>query len=211
MSIDELINSPDGIRASIEIENALNRKKIALLHTIYDEIIARTSEEERLNYDLILNDPWDYKKAIEEYYYHKLASSTYPAVTYNLGQIEKDQNGNEYYLIIRFEIGWRAYLGYAIMKRDKEGNLFTENYPSSQLIEKAKSLLIDSSQFQQKKGDWWLYWEYITSSNQDVTENEPNFRQLNEAYILLYNEQNRRDFVDKVIEMLKKFVSNAKL
>jgi len=210
MSIDELINSPDGIRASIEIENALNRKKIALLHTIFEEIIARTGEEEKLNYDPILNNPWDYKKAIEEYYFHRLASSTYPAITYNLGQIEKDQNGNEYYLIIRFEICWKAYIGYAIMKRDKEGNLFTENYPSSQLIELAKSLLVDSSQFQQKKGDWWLYWEYITSSNQDVTENEPDFRQLNEAYLLLYNEQNRRDFVDKVMEMLKKFVNNAK-
>ena len=210
MTIDELINSPDGIKASIEIENALNRKKIALMHTIYDEIIDRTGKEEKLNYDPILNDPWDYKKAIEEYYFHKLASSTYPAITYNLGQIEKDQNGNEYYLIIRFEIGWRAYIGYAIMRRDKERNLFTENYPSSQLIEKAKSLLIDSSQVQQKTGDWWLYWEYITSSNQDISENEPNFRQLNEAYLLLYNEPNRRDFVDKVSEMLKKFVSNAK-
>ncbi len=210
MKIEELMDSSDGIKAAMEIEEALNRKKTGLLHSIYDEIITKTAKETDLYYDPKLNEPWDYKEAIDEYHTHKLSYSTYPAITYNLGRIDKRDNGDEFYFILRYEIEWSAYIGYAIMKRDKNGDIYTENNPSEELLIKSKNILIDSSEIKHKKDSWWLHWEYITSSNQKLTENEPNFRKYNEAYLLLYDKDKRTDFVNKAVEMLKKFYSNVK-
>lgn len=57
MGIDQMLDSPDSMRAAIEIENALNRKKTDLMMTIYNEIIDKVSEDSRFNFDKRLNDP----------------------------------------------------------------------------------------------------------------------------------------------------------
>lgn len=204
MKIDKLIDSSDGMRAAMEIEKSINRKKTALLHTIFEEIIERTSLEGGFHYDPILNEPWDYKKGLDEYYSRRRSSSTYPALTYNLGLLDRLDDGMEYYFILRFEIEWRSYVGFAIMRRDKNGELFTEDKPSEKLMEKVKGMMVNPNQINASK-DWWLYWEYITSNNQEATENEPDFRSMNDAYLALYDKKERDVFVEQVLHMLKKF------
>ena len=206
MKIDELIDSSDGMRAAMEIEKSIVRKKTALLHTIFEEIIERTSLEAGFHYDPILNEPWDYKKGLDEYYFRKTSSSTYPALTYNLGLLDQLRNGTEYYFILRFEIEWRPYVGFAIMRRDKNGELFPEHEPSEKLMVKAKGMMKNPDQINYLTSEgWWLYWEYITSNNQDATENEPDFRTMNDAYLALYDKKERDAFVEQVLHMLKKF------
>ena len=56
----------------------------------------------------------------------------------------------------------------------------------------------------------WLYWEYITSNNQDTTDDEPEFRSMNDAYLALYDSAKRTEYVDRVVDMLKKFMDNLK-
>ena len=204
MKIDELIDSADGMRAAMEIERSIDRKKTALLHTIFEEIIEKTKDEQIFNYDPVLNEPWDYKKGLNEYYSRRRSSSTYPALTYNLGLLDSSSDGTEHYFILRFEIEWRPYVGFAIMRRNKDGELFTEDKPSDELIAKVKSMVVNPDQVNYSK-DWWLYWEYITSNNQDATENEPDFRTMNDAYLALYDKKDRDAFVDQVLHMLKKF------
>lgn len=209
MGIDEMINSSDGVKAAMEIEKSLNRKKTSLILTIYEEILTRTSKEIIFYFDPKLNEPWDYKQAIKEYYLKKTSSSTYPALTYNLGLLESLDEGAEYYLILRYEIGWCSYAGLAIMKRDKDGNLFTVDNPSEELVNKAKLLLKDSSQVSSGK-DWWLYWEYVCSNNTKKVANEPDFRNMNEAYLALFDEDGRKKYVDQVIDLLRKIGNNIK-
>ena len=55
MGIDQLLDSPDGMRAAIEIENALNRKKTDLMLAIYSEIKDKVSKDNRFNFDKRLN------------------------------------------------------------------------------------------------------------------------------------------------------------
>ena len=210
MQIKDMIDSPDGIKAAIEIENAFAEKKVALMEGIYDEIISRISMEGCLDYDPRLNQPWDYKKGIKEYYLRRQSSSTYPALTYNLGLLDTTASGDEYYFIIRYEIEWYSYVGLAIMRRDKEGDLFSENNPSKDLVNKAKEMLKDPDLICQTKKSWWLYWEYITSNNQDKSNNEPDFRNMNDAYISLYSDRYRSEYINQVVDMLLKFKSFLK-
>lgn len=209
MSIDEMINSPEGMKAAMEIEKSINRKKTALLHKIFEDIIRKVAAETDLNYDPKLNQSWDYKKGLDDYYSRRRSSSTYPALTYNMGQLDVTNDGTEHYLIIRFEVEWRPYVGFAIMRRNKAGEIFTEDKPSEDLIAKAKAKMVNPNLIAYDK-DWWLYWEYVISNNQEISDNEPEFRNMNEAYLSLYDENNRSDFVDSVVSMLKKFSRNVK-
>ena len=208
MGIDQMLDSPDSMRAAIEIENALNRKKTDLMMTIYNEIIDKVSEDSRFNFDKRLNDPWDYTVGIKEYYSRKISSSTYPALTYNLGLIDKDPDGREYYLIIRYEIEWRSYVGFSIMDIKGE-TLSMIDKPSDDLLKKAQALLKNPDILKSNKS-CWLYWEYITSNNQDATDDEPEFRSMNDAYLALYDSAKRTEYVDRVVDMLKKFMDNMK-
>lgn len=208
MGIDQMLDSPDSMRAAIEIENALNRKKTDLMMTIYNEIIDKVSEDSRFNFDKRLNDPWDYTVGIKEYYSRKISSSTYPALTYNLGLIDKDPDGREYYLIIRYEIEWRSYVGFSIMDIKGE-TLSLIDKPSDDLLKKAQGLLKNPDILKSNKS-CWLYWEYITSNNQDATDDEPEFRSMNDAYLALYDSAKRTEYVDRVVDMLKKFMDNMK-
>ena len=208
MGIDQLLDSPDGMRAAIEIENALNRKKTDLMLAIYSEIKDKVSKDNRFNFDKRLNDPWDYTVGIKEYYSRKISSSTYPALTYNLGLIDKDQDGKEYYLILRYEIEWRSYVGFSIMDIKGE-TLSMIDKPSDDLLKKAQALLKNPDILKSNKS-CWLYWEYITSNNQDATDDEPEFRSMNDAYLALYDSAKRTEYVDRVVDMLKKFMDNLK-
>ena len=208
MGIDQLLDSPDGMRAAIEIENALNRKKTDLMLAIYSEIKDKVSKDNRFNFDKRLNDPWDYTVGIKEYYSRKISSSTYPALTYNLGLIDKDQDGKEYYLILRYEIEWRSYVGFSIMDIKGE-TLSMIDKPSDDLLKKAQALLKNPDILKSNKS-CWLYWEYITSNNQDATDDEPEFRSMNDAYLALYDSTKRTEYVDRVVDMLKKFMDNLK-
>ena len=208
MGIDQLLDSPDGMRAAIEIEDALSRKKTDLMMTIYNEIKDKVSKDNRFNFDKRLNDPWDYTVGIKEYYSRKISSSTYPGLTYNLGLIDKDQDGKEYYLILRYEIEWRSYVGFSIMDIKGE-TLSMIDKPSDDLLKKAQALLKNPDILKSNKS-CWLYWEYITSNNQDATDDEPEFRSMNDAYLALYDSAKRTEYVDRVVDMLKKFMDNLK-
>lgn len=208
MGIDQLLDSPDAMRAAIEIEDALNRKKTDLMMTIYSEIKDKVSKDNRFNFDKRLNDPWDYTVGIKEYYSRKISSSTYPALTYNLGLIDKDPDGKEYYLILRYEIEWRSYVGFSIMDIKGE-TLSMIDKPSDDLLKKAQALLKNPDILKSNKS-CWLYWEYITSNNQDATDDEPEFRSMNDAYLALYDSAKRTEYVDRVVDMLKKFMNNLK-
>ena len=208
MGIDQLLDSPDAMRAAIEIEDALNRKKTDLMLAIYSEIKDKVSKDNRFNFDKRLNDPWDYTVGIKEYYSRKISSSTYPALTYNLGLIDKDQDGEEYYLILRYEIEWRSYVGFSIMDIKGE-TLSMIDKPSDDLLKKAQALLKNPDILKSNKS-CWLYWEYITSNNQDATDDEPEFRSMNDAYLALYDSAKRTEYVDQVVDMLKKFMDNLK-
>lgn len=209
MKIDELIDSPDGMKAAMEIEKAINRKKTALLHLIFEEVISKASQETNLHLDPKLNEPWDYRKGIDDYYSRRKSSSTYPALTFNIGLLNTSNEGMEYYLIIRFEIEWRAYIGFAIMKRNSKGELFTENHPSDEMITLVKSRMVNPDIISYNK-DWWLYWEYVSSNNQEPSEIEPDFRTMNDAYLGLYDDDKRELFIDGIVSMLKKFRGNIK-
>lgn len=208
MGIDQLLDSPDGMRAAIEIEDALSRKKTDLMMTIYSEIKDKVSKDNRFNFDKRLNDPWDYTVGIKEYYSRKIRSSTYPALTYNLGLIDKDPDGKEYYLILRYEIEWRSYVGFSIMDI-KDETLSMIDKPSNDLLKKAQALL-KNPDILKSNNSCWLYWEYITSNNQDAIDDEPEFRSMNDAYLALYDSANRTEYVDRVVDMLKKFMDNLK-
>ncbi len=209
MGLDERIGSAEGIKAAIEIEKSLNRHKKELLKTIYKEILDKIGQEEGFDYDPKLNEPWDYEQCIEEYYYKKTSSSTYPALTFNLGLLETSDDGSQYYLILRYEIAWKSYVGFAIMKRDPDGQLHVVDNPSDNLFNKAKLRIKDSSQLSKGK-DWWLYWEYVVSNSMEALESEPDFRIMNEAHLSLFDEEDRKAYVNQVVEILKKFRRNIK-
>lgn len=207
MEVDNLINSSDDIRAAMEIEKSLGRKKTALLHLIYDEVLDRSSNETELAFDPSLDEQGDYKQAVGDYYSKKKSSC--PGLSFILGTLESLDDGTKYYLVLRYEIDWRSYVGLKIMKRDKNGQVCTIEKPTEELIDKTQIYMRDTSQLS-SEGGCWLYWEYVCSNSSVASENEPDFKGMNGAYLALFDDDGRKEYIDQVIALLKKFETNIK-
>ena len=202
MNIDNsLINSSADIRAALIIEEAIDRKKIALIHDIFEGIREALEDDDRFDLDHILNKSWNNEKRIKEYYDQK--KSSYPGLNYNLGSLGTDDTGKEYYFVLRFEIDYHAFVGYGIWTVDKNNNLEPLNNPSDALLAKIKAL-IPGKNLPSIGKDWWIDWEYIFSNNKDVNEAGPNFKDMNEYYIALYDKEPKEEFIKKAVDCLKK-------
>ena len=199
-SIDEMIASPDEMKAAIEIEESINRKKTGLIRQIFEEIIDEAEKSLGLSPDSKLNNLSENEGKIDKYY-HVLI---YPNLNYNMGLIKKTEDGVEYYFVLRYEMNWKPSVGFVIMSRDADGILSDVDKPSTQLMESARSLLVDRALLSTRMRAW-LYWEHIVAKSQKISDEDPDFDHYNDAYFSLYEESARKLYVKQVVDSFSKF------
>lgn len=202
MDIDtNLLNSSADIRAALEISKAIERKKISLMQEIFDSVQKTLEHDSGFDLDPVLNKNWNNEKRINEYYDQR--KSSYPGLNYSLGKIDTDPHGKEYYFVLRFEIDYRAFVGYGVWTVDKNNDLEPLNDPSDALLEKIRARVPGKALPPMGK-DWWIDWEYVFSNNKNESEAGPDFKDMNDDYLALYDKGSKEEFIQKAVDCLIK-------
>ncbi len=208
MEIAKLINSSEDIKAAIIIEKAIEQKKENLLSEIIDGISNSLENDTGFDFDPRLNEQWNNAERIATYYSFK-RKSTYPGLNYNLGSIGIDEDYREYFFVLRFEIDFRAFVGFGVWYIDKDGTLGQIQNPDETMIEQIKNRLYYPEQINSGR-DWWLYWEYVSSNNQNEFEAGPNFKNPNDEYYELFDYERRNAFIQEAVDLLRKMRGSIK-
>jgi hypothetical protein len=207
MEIDKLINSPEEIKAAIVIEKVIEQKKERLLSDYIDGIRNSLKGDDRFDLDPRLNEQLNNTERISSYYSFK--KSTYPGLNYNLGSIGIDNYNKEFFLVLRFEIDYRAFAGFCVWYIESDGTLKQLQRPDETIIETIKTRLYCPEQISSGK-DWWLYWQYAASNNQSEQEAGPNFKNPNDEYYELFDRDHLNTFIQESVDLLKKLRDSIK-
>ena len=204
MSNEQLIDSPEGMKAAREIEKIFNKKKNKLMCDLFKEIVEAISADDKLEYDKIINEDGDYNyiERVDKYYKYK--KSSWPGIMLKSKKIATLDDGTEYFLVTRFEIESHSYMFFGIAKGLGNDLLVEENHPSDELMKNVKDSVNIPEELNYSK-NWLLYWEYITTESVEEDGTEPDFYDLNDAYMSLFDENSRNEYVKKVVEMFKRF------
>ena len=196
MEIKKIImSSSENMRTSIEIEKNLKLSKTCMIEKIFknienridkniqDQVHSNRSIQSRRK----LENEYDYrannKEKVKNYYNNK--KSTYPGISY----LYKSNIKPNIDIWIRIEIDHRIFIGYYMANN---GNWDKQTFSKNEIKE---YININKP----KVNNWWSYWQYLPD-NQKITT--PNFKDFNEAYIDLFDDENFDIFIDKCVEKI---------
>lgn len=178
-----LMASSENMSIGLEVEKSLKYCKIAMIEKIFETIESNINEQKLENeYDYRYND----SQKINNYYNNK--SSTYPGISYLYKKdIKKDID-----IWVRLEIDHRIFIGYCVAYNNKSGkHMLTEDEIRHYInIEPC----IDN---------WWAYWEYVPD---DMESRCPNFKDFNDAYIDLFDEEKFQEFIKSCISKINELL-----
>lgn len=193
---DEIISvissSIDSIKIAMDIEKSLKSCKINMIQKVLEAIEQRLDSKLK---DLNKLDTYSYK--IDNYnlvntYYDK-KGSTYPGLGYFIKSLDKEDVD----LILRFEIDNSLFVGFCTSYKKKYNGKLLDKTEINNLLCEHNSC---------EKG-WWIYWEYLPYNKPSTA---PNFKEFNEAYFDLFDQNKFDKFIDlceekilKLLDMLK--------
>lgn len=190
--VSKISSSKENMKSAIDIEKSLKTCKINMIKRVLESIEKRLNnrfkEEDKL-------DAYSYKstnyKLVNTYYDNK--GSTYPGLSYFVKSLHKEDVD----LLLRFEIDTHLFIGFCTPKKGE---------PAGKQLDKdeIKNLLFDCNE---SDVGWWIYREYLPYGNK---YSGPNFKDFNEAYFDLFDENKFNHFIDsceacilKTLEKLK--------
>ena len=183
-----LMASPENMSIGIEIEKSLKNCKISMIEKIFKAIEVGINKEKLENeYDYRYND----SQKTNNYYNNK--SSTYPGISY---LYKKDiKEGVDVW--VRIEIDHRIFIGYCVVKNNKSGKqILTDNEIRNYInVEPC----VDN---------WWAYWEYVPD---DMETKCPNFKDFNDAYIDLFDQEKFEEFIGSSVSKTNKLLKSPTL
>lgn len=199
----KLCESEQNFRSMLVIEKAANNAKAKLIYSLFEEFEEQflsiqnkygLKRESRFNW-------YEYKsQATEKYYAQK--ESTYPGLNYVFSDISLP-SGIE--LWFRIEIDHNLFAGLCLFDINRKSEFRKENQydKSFQEIEKVLNKYINSEHTQYE--NWWIQWWYLPTAydNKKLEECKiPNFKDMNEAAIVLANKNTRKCFVKECLSVI---------
>lgn len=170
-------SSTENIKNAINIEKSLKTCKINMVKKVLESIEIRLDnifkEEDKVN-------EYSYKsnnyKLVNTYY---SKASKCPGLSYFI----KSLDGEGIDLLFRFEIDIFLYAGFCTPK-DGESD-------GKQLdLREIREILQDD---EEKHIGWWIYRDYLPFNDKSSS---PNFREFNDAYFDLYDDNKFNEFID---------------
>ena len=182
-----LLSSSDHMKSAMAISSALNEAREAIMYKLLKTIENKVGLQKLDNqYDFEDND----NKKVKSYYSRK--NSTYPGISYlykSKDMIDADKD-----IWVRFEIEDRTFIGYCC---PVEGEATNRTLSSEEI----KLIL----QVEPCIDGWWAYWEY--APNDDEIQS-PDFREHNEPYYQLLNEDYFEEFTSVCAERIKELLTH---
>lgn len=182
-----LMKSPDNMRSAIEIQKSVDSCKIELMKKLFEGIEKKISKTK-------LNNGFDYayNNYSKLYRFYDKKQSTWPGISY-LYRKGVEPNID---IWVRLEIDNRIFIGFCIVKDGTCGG--------EALTTERKKQLFGDLKFYDKS--WWVADEFIMQSD----ENEPpNFKDINEAFIQLFDDNKLNNFIDICVDKINEFLNKT--
>jgi hypothetical protein len=188
--INTISNSSESFKSAIEITNCINKAKTIMLEKVLCEL------EKRVD---VIADKKGFRKE-NNYYYHKKGftssyynyqKTSYPGINYHCNKITNDID-----LWFRIEIDHGIYAGFYAFDNKKNKEFEVNNSLKEQirkLYPKIK-LKIDSC---------WINFECLPNGNEN---DNPNFKNHNEAYYNLYDDLKFEAFINDSVKLIEEMI-----
>ena len=187
MEIVKILSSKkDNMKSAVEIERSLKTCKTEMLKKVLSAIEEQISKKISKKK---LSNQYDYEfdnyKLVNSYYDRK--GSTYPGISYFC----KSLNKPDVDLWLRIEIDDRLFVGYCTP-------LNGQQQANQQNKDEIKQIL---SGIDPHVDGWWTYYEFLPRDDENVS---PNFKQFDEIYFDLFDEEKFNIFINQCIESIEK-------
>lgn len=194
---EELYNDKECLLAAIAFEKhlkTLKYPKVELINSFLNEMESQISKE--------CSEYFCSKsrtKSADGYYDN---FKLHPGFEYSLIQIE--YNSQKYDICFRVEIEHNLYAGICIYDVSNDSH--------------KKYTLIKGDDFSfletyinniQAENSFWAMWEYLPEGKKTGSESVPNFKEMNEAAINLFDENEMKLFVEKCVPVVKSFLEST--
>ena len=197
MEIKELlVNSEMNMESAYKIEKVFESAKIDVMTKLFEEIEDKVYEKTNKR---PISDYHGYRENCKIYYKTK-NTKICPGINYLWKKGVKDNVD----IWLRIEVTSRLYVGlYIASENEDKGRCLDEK----EIVSVLGDLEQDSS-----RTDWRVYWRYLNDDGNNVSEsndNTPNFRELNQAFFDLCDENKRKQFVAKAVEIIIQLMEKA--
>lgn len=184
--IKAISKNSDTMRAACNIQDSLDYCKKDMLKKLFCAIDEKINSAE-LGLLNRLENEHDYRynnyKAINDYYKYK--SSTYPAITYKYKEIDDNTE-----IWFRIEVDHRLFCGFVVAVDGQPLESIDDN------------LLCKCGDYVDNQDSWWGKWIYLP----DEAET-PNFKEPNDGFYNLFDENGFNSTVKKCIEAIYDFLN----
>lgn len=191
--------SREKFQSAIAISEAVDVSKRDMLIKVFERLENAINESK---YPLIqLNNKFYYKfndaYSVNNYYNKR----TLPALVYKYKSLE---NGIEIWFMVELSSFGGLYCGFVVAENgDNPGKLIIDDDEVLKHFKETMTL---------NKDEWWLYWNYIPEHIDDyLSDSIPDFKDLNEKYFELYDEDKFEMYIKKCIFKITSILHNSLL
>lgn len=200
---EKLLETEQNFRSMLVIEHAAKKAKAKLIYILMQEL--EVQMEPLLNkYGLIQEQKYNwypYKTQATEAFYAQ-RESTYPGINYLFKNICLPEGLQ---LWLRIEVDYKLFAGLCLFDT-KTGEEFPVEGLQSKQIQSIREKLVSYLNLEHAQYmAWWVQWWYLptASDNDKLTDYAvPDFKEMNEAAIVLSDREKRMQFVSKCVEMI---------
>jgi hypothetical protein len=195
---DEMVRSPETLRAGMMIADALEIAKCKVLYAVLAEFEMQMKQiESKYGLAREKNIRWyEYEDQATTAFYHSY--STYPGINYIVKNAEMNDG---YQLWFRIEVEHHLFAGFCVFDPNEtpEGGQQVDVYDEATKMSVARLLKVT----QAEQENWWAVWRYLPTGTVKNTEEVPDFKQMNEAALALVDEEKRKAFVTESVSQME--------
>jgi len=196
----QILVDSDSLKAAVNIEKTMTAAKIELTEKVFEEFeIQMDSLIAKKGYMFIKDKSWYYYKDCISDYYTK-GKSTWPGITYILDDI-KVSAGKK--IIFRFEMDDILYGGFWLCKVDKFSTVVEEVYPLTKNDKENIHDYLNIENFFDAETFCSINIPDSSVNEEEIFDYNPDFREMNDAAIKLVDEEYRKEFVEKSINVIQ--------
>lgn len=199
-----IIKDAEYMKAAKLVNESYQNACTEFLRSFFKKLEAEIDEKLRQieNVKLTKINFFEEKKQIDNFY--SAQRSTYPGLDYKIADLSED-----YVMAVRIEVEWRLFMGIVVAKKsvDEYGNVTYSSYkkmPLEMMNAAKQKLSLDDAVYNDV--GWWLTWKYMPDKKIDSEEtNAPDFKQMNEAYYDLYDENKCQRVIEAVCTQIEEY------
>ncbi len=180
--------SSKNVKTAMMIEQSLQQAKIEMISKVFKTLDHKITERFIELQGRLKNVAYDYEAATDSFYAY--SKSTLPGLTYCCKKnIKKDVD-----LCFRVEIDYRLYCGFCTPEANKDAG-------AKLSADEARELLKIENLRRDEVEKWWIHWEFVPNENET-----PNFKQFNDAWYDLFDEEKFNQFIENCMETIERIL-----